>query len=95
MMQRQGQVEADGSPAQRKVPPTPRQRPAGQQDLTFAARVGEFFREVRTELRLVTWPNREEVVNSASVVLVTLIILVSLIFGLNWLFSHSETFLFS
>ena len=93
-MQRQGQVEADGSPAARRQPPVTRSRQGSQQELSFGARIGEFSKEVRNELRLVTWPNRSEVVSSASVVLVTLIVLISLIFGLNWLFSHGETYLF-
>ena len=93
MMQRQGQLEADGSPATRRTAP-PRTRPVVQTETSAPARVVEFFREVRSELRQVAWPTRSEVVNSATVVLVTLILLVSLIFVLNYAFSHAVTFLF-
>ena len=93
MMQRQGQLEADGSPATRRTAP-PRTRPTAPPEVGAPGRVVEFFREVRSELRQVAWPTRSEVVNSATVVLVTLILLVSLIFLLNYAFSHAVNFLF-
>jgi preprotein translocase subunit SecE len=93
MMQRQGQIEADGSPATRRTPP-PRSRPVVQAEAGPAGRVAEFFREVRSELRQVAWPTRKEVANSATVVFVTLVLLVSLIFLLNYAFSHFVIFLF-
>ncbi len=50
--------------------------------------------EVRSELRQVAWPTRPEVVNSATVVFITLVLLVCLIFVLNYAFSHAVIFLF-
>ncbi len=95
MMQRQGQIEADGSPAARRAAP-PRTRPVPQQaEASLPARVAEFFREVRSELRQVAWPTRKEVVNSATIVFCTLVLLVSLIFLLNDAFSHAVIFLFN
>jgi len=89
MMQRQGQVEADGSPAVRRAEP-PRTRPQPKQhEISFPGRVVEFGREIRSELRQVAWPTRPEVVNSATVVFITLVLLVSLIFVLNYAFSHA------
>ena len=94
MMQRQGQIEADGSPATRRTAP-PRTRPQVAQTRTgIGRRIVEFFREVRSELRQVAWPTRNEVFNSATVVLVTLILLVSFIFVLNYAFHHAVDFLF-
>ncbi len=61
--------------------------------LSVPGRVAEFGREVRAELRQVAWPNRSEVVNSATIVLIVLVLLVAAIFGLNWLFSHAVNFL--
>ena len=49
---------------------------------------------MRSELRQVAWPTRKEVANSATIVLVTLILLVSVIFVLNYAFSHAVIFLF-
>ncbi len=94
MMQRQGQIEADGSPASRRTaPPQKRPQPA-QTQVGFFHRVVEFFREVRSELRQVAWPTRPEVANSATIVLMTLILLVSYIFVLNYAFHHAVDFLF-
>ena len=94
MMQRQGQVEADGSPAaRRQTAPITRPVPKADQRSVFS-RIAEFFSEVRTELRQVAWPTRREVANSATIVLVTLILLVSVIFLLNYAFSHAVIFLF-
>jgi preprotein translocase subunit SecE len=94
MMQRQGQIEADGSPATRRTAP-PRTRPVVQPETRAAGRVAEFFREVRSELRQVAWPTRKEVANSATIVFLTLVLLVSLIFLLNDAFSHAVLFLFN
>jgi preprotein translocase subunit SecE len=93
MMQRQGQMEADGSPAARRPPPT--RKPPPQSDISLPGRVAEFFRDVRSELRQVAWPTRSEVANSATIVFMTLVLLVSLIFLLNWTFSHAVISLFN
>jgi preprotein translocase subunit SecE len=34
----------------------------------------QFLKEVRTELKRVSWPNREQVINSTAVVLVTVVV---------------------
>lgn len=47
----------------------------------------QFGREVRTELRKVSWPTRAEVINYSIVVLVTVIILTMFIGAIDWLFS--------
>ena len=96
MMQRQGQMEADGSPAQRR-PPTgaTRPRPQAQAQASIPSRVAEFVREIRQELRQVAWPTRGEVVNSSTVVLITLVLLVGLIFVLNYTFARGAAYLFT
>src|SRR5688500_7112048 len=90
MLQRQGQLGADGAPAV-----DPRKRQAAAQE---AARRGgtrertkplEFVRDVRSELRRVAWPTRTEVINYTSVVLLTLVVLVTLIFVLDFAFAKS------
>jgi preprotein translocase subunit SecE len=86
MMQRQQQVEDDGVPA--FEPLAPRARPTTQPDLSAGGRVVEFGREVRSELRQVAWPTRPEVANSSAVVILVLVLLVALIFALNYAFSH-------
>jgi len=39
----------------------------------FFARLGNYFRDVRSEMKRVVWPSRPEVLNSSVVVIVTLI----------------------
>jgi preprotein translocase subunit SecE len=55
-----------------------------------ARRVGPraFLREVRQELRKVQWPTRREVVAYTLVVLVTVVVLTSYVFGLDFLISR-------
>jgi preprotein translocase subunit SecE len=96
MMQRQGQMEADGSPAPRKAAPgrtprTPGSGPSGRKRTTPV----QFTREIRDEMRLVQWPSRAELINYTSVVLTTLIIMISLIFLLNLGIGKLITLLFN
>ena len=98
MMQRQGQMEADGSPATRKAPAgsgtgarQPRARQQGRKRTTPV----QFVREVRDEMRQVAWPSRAELINYTSVVLTTLIIMIALIFALNLAFGKLVTLLFT
>ena len=81
MLQRQGEVDADGEPirGRRKQPSTgPPQERTG---------LFQFLREVRNELRKVAWPSRSETVNYSIIVLVTIIVLGSMIYGFDWVFS--------
>jgi preprotein translocase subunit SecE len=98
MMQRQGQMEADGSPASRRAPagstaggPRTPKGPSGRKRTTPV----QFTREVRDEMRQVAWPSRSELINYTSVVLTTLIIMISLIFVLNLGFGKLITLLFT
>ena len=54
----------------------------------------EFAREVRSEIRKVSWPTRAEVINYSLVVFFTVIVLTALIGSLDWLFSISILELF-
>src|SRR5580692_9924001 len=97
-MQRQGQIEADGTPSTRRAPAGGAQRgprtpgSGGGRKRTTPV---QFTREVRDEMRLVQWPSRSELINYTSVVLTTLIIMISLIFGLNLAFGKLITLLFT
>ncbi len=89
MMQRQGQLAPDGSPAPREAPRPPAARAKRE-------RVGpaEYVRQVRAELRKVAWPTRAEVINYSVIVFVALTILTALIFGLDYVFAEGVLFLF-
>ena len=88
MMQKQGQLAPDGSPARRE-PTKPAPRPPKE-------RVGaaEYLRQVRAELRKVAWPTRAEVINYSIIVLIALLLLTSLIFVLDYAFGKFVIFLF-
>ena len=47
-----------------------------------------FFSEVRSEMRKVAWPNRQEVINSTIVVLIAVVFMGALIFGYDYLASR-------
>jgi preprotein translocase subunit SecE len=90
MMQRQGQVEADGTPASRKPPAGQAQRRPARKRTT----VVQFTREIRDELRQVAWPNRAEMINYTTVVFFTLVLMILLIFFLNLGFGKAIYFMF-
>ena len=83
MLQRQGQLGADGEPAARKrqAPPAPRPK----EERTSPR---EFVREVRGELRKVAWPTRAEVVNYSIIVLVAVVLLTAYVAALDYGFGE-------
>jgi preprotein translocase subunit SecE len=97
LMQRQGQMEADGSPSTRRATTTTRtpQRQKGGAPVRKRTTPVQFIREVRDEMRQVAWPSRSELINYTSVVFTTLVIMISLIFVLNLAFGKLITELFT
>ena len=90
LLQRQGQMGADGgAPSRRATTVDDVQRRRTQR-----ARPAQFFREVREEMRQVAWPTRPELINYTGIVLGVLIFMTSLIFGLGVGFSKFVTFMF-
>ncbi|HJP25473.1 MAG: preprotein translocase subunit SecE [Acidimicrobiales bacterium] len=87
MMQRQGEVDADGEPIRQR-----RQ----QQNRSAEERAGlrQFAREVRAELRKVAWPSRAETGNYTAVVIITIVAITAIVAGLDWVFSQSVLELF-
>ncbi|MFA9446208.1 preprotein translocase subunit SecE [Egicoccus sp. AB-alg6-2] len=49
----------------------------------------QFLREVRSELRKVAWPNRKEVTSYTIVVLVVTLVLVLLVWGMDYIFRNA------
>ena len=90
MMQRQGQMEADGSPSTKRAATATQRKPARQR-----VTIAQWLREIREELRQVAWPTRSEMVNYVSIVLTVLIIMIVLIFFLNYAFGKSLVWLFT
>ena len=83
MLQRQGQMGADGAPAARKrqAPPAPRPKEERTSPL-------QFVREVRGELRKVAWPTRGEVINYSIIVLVAVVLMTAYVAGLDYGFGE-------
>ncbi len=92
LMQRQGQAGPDGAPAARR---DVAQQNAQRRQREPRTSVRQYFREVRDEMRQVAWPTRPEVANYTSIVGTVLIIMITLIFGLNLGFSHAIQWLYS
>jgi preprotein translocase subunit SecE len=83
MLQRQGQLGADGAPAPRKRPAAPAPAPRTKEDRTGPS---QFVREVRGELRKVAWPTRPEVINYSIIVLIAVVLLTAFVAGLDYAF---------
>ncbi len=84
MMQRQQQRQAERPPRQPR--PTPERR----------KRVGpaQFLREVRQELKKVAWPSRRELLAYTIVVLTTVVVVTSFVFGLDFLIARGVLIVF-
>ena len=94
LLQRQGQLDDEGNPAVgKRQPPRPPVQ-GGARALTDRTKPIEFLHEVRSELRRVAWPTRAETINSSIVVFIALVVLTSMIFGMDTLFSKFVLFLF-
>jgi preprotein translocase subunit SecE len=85
MMQKQGQLGADGAPAARKRPAPQAPRP-GKDERTGPV---QFLREVRGELRKVAWPSQSEIVNYSIIVLITVVVLTAYIATLDYVFGEA------
>ncbi len=51
-------------------------------------RLTKYFREVRSELRKVAWPNRKEVINNTGIVLLVVVIVALFIGVVDFLISN-------
>ena len=89
LLQRQGKMNPDGTPARRERRPVATKAP--EQERTSPV---EFVREVRGELKKVAWPTRPEVINYTGVVLVTLVFMGFVTFGFDFFFAHVVLWVF-
>jgi preprotein translocase subunit SecE len=88
-MQERQERRAKGSVAERREAATTsaRRSAAPTEGKKKRAGVRQFLKEVRQELRKVDWPSRRELISYTVVVLVTVIVMMSLVFGLDFVFS--------
>jgi len=87
-MQERQERRAKASVADRREAATTARRSAAPAEgKKKRAGVRQFLKEVRQELRKVDWPSRRELISYTVVVLVTVIVMTSLVFGLDFVFS--------
>ena len=55
---------------------------------------GQFFMEVRGELRKVAWPTKSEVINSTIIVLIAVVFMTTLIFAADYVWAKAVLFLY-
>ncbi len=60
----------------------------------FFARIGGFFREVVSELRKVIWPTRKELLTYTGVVIVFVVVMTSIVVGLDYVFGKGVLWVF-
>ena len=87
MLQRQGQLDAEGEPTTRKRPAAQAVRTPRPDDKRTTPR--QFIHEVRGELAKVAWPTRAEIVNYSIIVLVAVVILTTYIASIDFAFGEA------
>ncbi len=85
-MARQGQGDGTRPPDRRSAAPNP------QRERTSP---GQYFSEVRGEMKKVAWPPREETFNSTLVVIVGLVVMTALIFFFDQLAIKIVNYIFT
>ena len=60
----------------------------------FVGRIGGFFREVVAELRKVIWPTRKELLTYTAVVIAFVVIMTTIVVGLDYLFGKGVLWVF-
>jgi preprotein translocase subunit SecE len=72
-----------------------RQRRAVTMERKKRSSAKQFLKEVRLELKKVNWPTRQELLAYTMVVLVAVVVLTSLVFGMDLTFSKAVLHFFS
>jgi len=67
---------------------TPRRKPRPQDQLPMLQRIQRFMREVRAEMKRVSWPTREQLIAFSAVTIITSTALTFYIFGLDFVFKE-------
>jgi preprotein translocase subunit SecE len=88
-MQEKAERQQKRTGIDRQAAPAATTRRAQVQEKRKRAGVRQFLKEVRLELKKVDWPNRRELISYTTVVLATVIVLTSYVFGLDYLFTKT------
>jgi preprotein translocase subunit SecE len=84
MMQRQGALADDGTPKATRRP-----APAANAPREPRTKPRQFVKEVNAELRKVAWPTKQETINYSIIVFIAIVLLTSMIAGMDWVFSKA------
>ena len=87
-LRKRGELDAEGQPTSQ------RRQAQAQRPNEPRPSVRQYLGEVRSELRKVAWPSREEVINYSIVVLITLVVLTTFIGVLDWFLGEALLKLF-
>ena len=80
---------------QQKKPPTrPSPKAAGAPTKRERTKPRQFVKEVIGELKKVAWPTRQEVIAYSIVVLVAVVVVTTIIFGMDYVFTKAILALF-
>ena len=90
-MQKAGQVGADGAPT---AAPRDRRAAAQQRVQGERTRPVEFVKEVRAELRKVSWPTKDELKRQTTVVIFTLVLFAVILLVADFLFATGSRFIY-
>jgi len=93
-MNRQTKRLAAKQEKSKERPKAPSRRPMPPDKKKQRASVREFLKEVRLELKKVQWPTRKELISYTIVVFMSVVVLTSFVFGLDFLFSKAVIKLF-
>jgi preprotein translocase subunit SecE len=88
-MQEKAERQQKRSGVDRQATPAATARRAQTQEKRKRTGIRQFLKEVRQELKMVDWPNRRELVSYTVVVLATLAVLTTFVFGLDFVFSRA------
>ncbi len=94
-MQEKAERQQKKAGTDRAAAPAAAARRAHVQEKRKRTGARQFLREVRQELKKVDWPSRRELISYTTVVLVTIIVLTSFVFGLDFVFTKTIVKLFS
>ncbi|HET9546410.1 MAG TPA: preprotein translocase subunit SecE [Desertimonas sp.] len=84
-LRRMGAVDEKGAPTRVARSSGPKQDRVGPT---------QYLREVRDEMRKVAWPSREEVIRYSIIVVITVLVYMALVGGLDYVFGYLSRWLY-
>ena len=60
---------------------------------SFFARIGKWFREMRSELKKVVWPSRKQLINNTLIVLGAVLVVGVIVYAFDWIAGNAVSLL--